>query len=101
MFTIQESIQSEKDIKQHLSLTNRPDLEKELVNLLLLHKAEVAFPGNALGKTTLLQHKLKLKPGTQPIYVLAYRLPHSKTAIVDKLIEEILSQDVIELSDSE
>ena len=59
------------------------------------------MPGDALGKTTLLQHKIKLKPGTQPIYVPAYRLPHSRIATVDKLIAEMLSQDVIEPSDSE
>ncbi len=71
------------------------------MNLLLLHKAASALPGDALGKTTLLQHKIKLKPGTQPIYIPAYRLPHSKLATVDKLIDEMLSQDVIEPSDSE
>ncbi len=101
MFSLQESSQSEKEIKKHLAPTNRPDLEKELVHLLHLHKAAVALPGEALGKTTLLQHKIKLQPGTQPIYVPAYRLPHSKIATVDKLIEDMLSQDVIELSDSE
>ncbi len=76
-------------------------LEWELVNLLLLHKAAVALPGDALGKTTLLQHRIKLKPGTQPIYVPSYRLPHSKLATVDKMIEDLLSQDVIEPNDSE
>ncbi len=54
-----------------------------------------------MGKTTLSQHKIKLKPGTQPIYVPAYRLPHSKLASVDKMIEDMVSQDVIEPSDSE
>ncbi len=54
------------------------------------------MPGDALGKTTLLQHKIELKQGTQPIFVPVYRLPHSKIAAVDKLIEDMLSQDVIE-----
>ncbi len=101
MFSQQESLQSEKDMKQYLTPTSHPDLEGELVNLLLLHKAAVAMPGDALGKTTLLQHKIKLKPGTQPIYIPAYRLSHSKLATVDKLIDEMLSQDVIAPSDSE
>ncbi len=101
MFLLHESLQSEKDIKQHLAPTSRPDLEGELVNLLLLHKAAVALPGDALGKTTLLQHRIKLKPETQPIYVPAYELPHSKLATVDKMIEDIVSPDVIEPSDSE
>ncbi len=46
-------------------------------------------------------NSLKCIVGTQPIYVRAYRLPHSKIATVDKLIEDMLSQDVIEPSDSE
>ncbi len=71
VFSLQKSLQSEKDIKQHLALTSRPDLERELINLLLLHKAAVALPGDALDKTTLMQHGIKLKPGTQPIYVPA------------------------------
>ncbi len=78
VFTVQESIQSEADIKQHLPPTNRPDLEGDLIKLLLLHKPTVALSGDALGKTSVLQHKIKLKPGTQPIYVPSYRLPHSK-----------------------
>ncbi len=77
LFSLHESLQSEKDIKQHLPPTSPPDLEKELVNLLRIHNATVALPDDALGKTTLLQHKIKLKPGNQPIYVPAYRLPHS------------------------
>ncbi len=52
VFSLQESFQGEKDIKQYLATTSRPDLEGELVNLLLLHKAAVALPGDALGKTT-------------------------------------------------
>ncbi len=101
MFSLQESSQNEKEMKKHLASASRPELERELVNLLLLHKAAVVLPGGAFGKTTLLQHKIKFKPETQPIYVPAYRLPHSKHATVDKLIEEMLSQDVIEPSDSE
>ncbi len=50
VFSLQESLQSERDIKQYLAPTSRPDLESELVNLLLLHKAAVAMPGDAWEK---------------------------------------------------
>ncbi len=83
VFSLQESLQSEKDIKQHLAPTSHPDLERELVNL-FLHKAGVALPRDALGKTSLLQHRNKLKSGTQPIYVPA------KLATVDKMLEDML-----------
>ena len=61
----------------------------------------VALPGDALGKTNLLKHQFRLKEGITLIYIPAYRLPHSKLATVDKLIDEMLSQDVIEPSTSE
>ena len=46
-------------------------------------------------------NRIKLKLGTQPIYVPAYKMPHSKLATLDKIIAEMLSQDVIEPLDSE
>ncbi len=45
VFSLQESLKSEKDIKQHLAPTSRPELEKELTDLLLIHKLAVALPG--------------------------------------------------------
>ena len=71
------------------------------MNLLINHKDAIALPGDALGKTNVLKHKIKLKPETQPIYIPAYRMAHSKLATLDKIIAEMLAQDVIELSDSE
>ncbi len=52
-----------------------------------------------MGKATLLLHKIKHKPETQPIYIPTYKQLHSKLATVDKMID-VLSQDVIEPSDS-
>ena len=54
----------------------------------------------ALGKTNVLKHKIKLKPETQPIYIPAYRMPHSRLATLDKIIAEMLTQDAIQSSDS-
>ncbi len=86
--------------RSHLK-SGRPDLEHDLVSLLLKHRETIALLGDALGKTEVIIHQIKLKPGTQPIYIPAYRIPHSILATVDKLINEMLSQDVIEPSNSE
>ncbi|MEL7520467.1 MAG: reverse transcriptase family protein, partial [Cyanobacteria bacterium J06553_1] len=51
-----------------------------------------------LGKTTLLQHSIKLIPGAQPVNIPAYRIPHSKKLQVDKEVEGMLAQDIIEES---
>ncbi len=45
-------------------------------------------------------HHIRLKPGTQPVYVAAYRLPHSQKAIVDEMIQDMLGQGVIQNSRS-
>ena len=60
----------------------------------------IALPGDALGKSSVLKHQVKLKSGTHPIYIPAYRLPHSQFATVEKLINEMLTQEVIEPNDS-
>jgi len=99
--SVQEDLDLRRNMHNHLKPTSRPDLEQSLINLLLTHSEAVALPGDALGKTSVLKHHIKLRPGTQPIYIPAYRLPHSKLATVDKLINEMLEQDVIEPSNSE
>ncbi len=57
--------------------------------------------GDTLDKTDAIKHQIKLNPVTHTIYIPAYRIPHSRLSIVDKLINEMLSQDVIETSNSE
>ncbi len=75
VYSVQEDLGLGKIFQSHLNSTSRPDLEQELINLLLKHNEAVALPGDALGKTNLLKHQIKLKPGTQPIYIPSYRLP--------------------------
>ena len=54
----------------------------------------------ALVATDFTEHHIELKPGTQPIYMPAYRLPHSKRAIIDNQVKEMLDQGVIQHSHS-
>ncbi len=47
--------------------------------LTLLHKYRevIALPGESLGATDKAEHHIRLKPGTKPVYIPAYRLLHS------------------------
>ena len=94
--SVQEDSELGLKYRSHLNKTSHPDLEQELISLLLKYESAVALPGDALGKTNLLKHQFRLKEGITLIYIPAYRLPHSKLATVGKLIDEMLSQDVIE-----
>ena len=87
-------------IRDHLKATDRPELEPQLLKLLGQYRETISCPGDALGKTNVLKHTIKLKPGTQPIYIPAYRLPHSKVEVAEKLVQEMLEQEVIEVSTS-
>lgn len=76
------SVQSDNEdlewkFRDHLKSPCQHNLQNELLNLLVKHKDAIALPGDALGKTDVLKHKIKLKKGTQPIYIPAYRMPHS------------------------
>ncbi|XP_045135000.1 uncharacterized protein LOC123518313 isoform X1 [Portunus trituberculatus] len=56
----------------------------------------VSLPGEPLGKTDAVQHSIHLTPGLTPTYVPAYRIPHSRRAMVDDAVRAMLQDDVIE-----
>ncbi len=64
------------------------------------YREAVAFPGDQLGVTTYAEHNIKLKPNTNPIYINAYKLPHSHRETVQKIVTEMLEQGVIQESHS-
>ncbi len=41
---------------------------------------------------------MRLKPDTKPVYIPAYRLPHSQRTIVDNMVNDMLEQSVIQES---
>ncbi len=43
--SVQGDLELGRKFRNHLNSTSRPDLEQELINLLLKHKAVVALPG--------------------------------------------------------
>ncbi len=71
----------------NLGPISRPGLEQDLISMLRIHKEAIALPDDTLGKTSLLKHQLRLKPGTNSVDVPAYRLLHSKRQVVYKLID--------------
>ncbi len=44
--------------------------------------------------------ELPLKSGTKPVYIPAYKLPHSQRQVVDEQIDDMLQQGVIQPSKS-
>ncbi len=77
-----------------------PELKTSLLNLLNKYRDVIALPGEPLGATDITEHHIKLKPKTHPVYIPAYRLPHSQRQIVDQQVKDRLAQGVIQHSRS-
>ena len=75
------------------SLVNVVDYSEQkhlLLDLLHEYRDAIALPGETLGSTDHTEHRIPLKPNTKPVYVPAYRLPHSQRAIVDENVKQLL-----------
>ncbi len=46
------------------------------------------------------EHHIKLKPGSNPVYINANKLPHSQRQLVEELIKDMLDKGVIQESNS-
>jgi len=53
-----------------------------------------------LGRTNVLRHRIDLIPGTKPIYIPSYRIPHSRRAAFKEATDALLAQGIIEPSQS-
>ncbi len=88
-------------LSSFVKVEDYPEHRQTLINLLQRHRPVVALPGEPLGSTTLTEHTIRVKPGTKPVYIPAYRLPHSQRNEVQKQVQEMLAQKVITESNSE
>ena len=87
-------------LSSFVNVVDYPDAKHSLLELLQRYRDVIALPGEPLGSTHHAQHYIKLKPNTHPVYIPAYRLPHSQREVVDKQIKEMLDQGVIQPSQS-
>lgn len=58
------------------------------------------LPGDKLTTTNLFKQSIKLKPGTNPIYKKPYRLPQAQKSEIEKQIQDLLENDIIEEAQS-
>ncbi len=65
-----------------------------------MHRGAIALPGEPLGVKHCAEHHIKLKPGSNPVYINAYRLPHSQRQLMEELIKDMLDQGVVQESNS-
>ncbi len=61
-------------------------MKPTLFQVLEKHREAVALPGEPLGVTHCAEHNIKLKPGSNPVYINAYKLPHSQRKLVQEMM---------------
>ncbi len=77
-----------------------PEHKGSLLTTQHIYREITTLPGEPLGATDKAEHHIKLKPDTKPVYIPAYRLPHSQRLIVGEKAKEMLKQGVIQSSRS-
>ncbi len=71
-----------------------------LEKLLTKYHAVISLPGDPLESTNAIKHEIPLKDDAAPVYISAYRYPHAHRVVIDRLVKDMLAQDVIEPSTS-
>ncbi len=83
-----------------VKVVDYPELKGPLLKLLHQYRDVIALPGEPFGATGMTEHKIRVKSDTKPVYIPAYRLPHSQRQIVDEQVTDLLDQGVIQHSRS-
>ncbi len=76
------------------------ELKSTSLQVLEMHGRAIALTGEHLGVTYCDEHHIKLKPDSNPVYINAYKLPHSQRQIVEELIKNMLDQGISQESNS-
>ena len=84
----------------HVKVLDFPEARPRLLDILATHRQALALPGEPLGVTDRVTHRIDLKPGTRPIYVPSYRLPHSQRKVSSGLVDGMLAENIIQDSHS-
>lgn len=69
---------------------------REILSRIYFH-----LPGDRLTVTNLMEHSITLKENVTPVYVKPYRIPHALKPEVDRQIQQMLDNDIIEETISE
>ena len=98
---------SQRDLPEHLQelyakSTQNLDSEQQskLKDLLIEYQNQFSKDSYDIGRTTILEHHINVKPGTKPIKQQPYRLPMAKRRDAENEIKRMAECDLIEPSTS-
>lgn len=81
----------------HLNSSDRKELE-----IICAKYSDIFFlQGDKLGTANVVEQSITIKPNTMPVYTKPYRLPQSSKSEINKQVEKMLQDNIIEPSSSE
>ena len=86
--------------KENANSSDFDEAKVPMFNLLKEFPDVIAIPGDRLGCTDKLKHKINLEKKTGIIYIPSYRIPVKHKSYVDEAVKDMLSEGVIRESDS-
>lgn len=102
--TFDKPIMNSDRVKKLFSLLNLAGLnteeQKSIENICAKFPDIFHLPGDKLLTTPIYEQSIDLKPNTVPIYTKQYRLPNSQKLEIDKQIQNMLNDGIIEESRS-
>lgn len=99
---ITTEIQKQKEI--HFNLDNadlEPKQKQILLEFLANHRENFALDLTELGRTDLHKHHIETKPGSRPVRLPFYRTSPHASREIDRQLQEMLDNDIIQPSNSE
>lgn len=99
---------SEKDVSRvkklltELKLGHLDSNDKKLLQIICAKYSDIFFlEGDKLGTANVVEQSIMVKPNTKPVYVKPYRLPQASKQEINKQVQRMLDDGIIEPSNSE
>ncbi len=75
-------------LKPQVNVLDYPEAKPALLQLLAQYRQAFALPGEPLGVTTKVTHRIALQPGAKPSYVPSYRLPYNQRQVIQQKVDD-------------
>lgn len=99
----QKGVERIKKLLTELKLSHiKSEDDKKQIQIICAKYADIFFlEGDKLGTANIVAQSITVKPNTTPVYVKPYRLPQSSKQEVNKQVQRMLNNDIIEPTNSE
>ena len=77
-----------------------PEAKEKIMRLLTKYRSVIALEGDNLGCTQVITHRINVPGDQPPLYIPAYRIPHSRRTAVNECVQNMLDEGIIAPSSS-